>query len=230
MMRRVVLIAGHRREVDSVFGHLQACVVYEPYLERIHEAGAAPLIVSPGRTSTLDVVERVDAVVLIGGGDVDPSRFGSSAAGDAIDVDRDDYEIRLVELCRSRNIPLLAMCRGAQVLNVSLGGTLHEVSGHRQDTALSSASHTVAVRGDGLLEPIFGGGELKVNSFHRWAVDRLGDGMRVAAVSSDDVCEAIESTTEWWAAGIQWHAELLREPHALALFAGFVSVVEQGAN
>lgn len=227
MSRRVVLVVGHRREVDSVFGRLQSCVVYEPYLARLHEAGAAPLIVSPGPTSSVEVVDRVDAVLLIGGGDVDPTRFGSSAPGEAIDRDRDDFEIELVRLCRERHIPLLAMCRGTQVLNVALGGTLREVSGHRQEGDLSGASHGVSVRGDGLLEPMLGSGDLKVNSFHRWAVDELGDGVTVAAVSSDNVIEAIESTTEWWTAGIQWHAELLEEPHALALFSGFVSMVQQ---
>lgn len=227
MSRPRVLVVGHRRELDSALGRHRACVVSDGYLEHLHAAGAAPLIAWPGTSEPESLLEAVEAVLLIGGGDVDPRRFGSHATGDAIDPSRDDFEIAIVDGCRTNNLPLLGMCRGAQVLNVALGGTLKEVRGHRQEGDLMRPSHSVHIDADSALAGFFGATETKVNSFHRWAADGIPSDMRVVARSPDGTVEGTESTSEWWAMGIQWHAELLDDPYSHALFAGFVSTLER---
>jgi putative glutamine amidotransferase len=229
MSRPRVLVVAHRREVDSVLGPQRASVVYEGYLERLERAGALPVVAWPGASWGEDVLDPVDGVLLVGGGDVDPARFGSSAAGDATDSARDDFEFALVQACRTRAVPLLAMCRGAQAMNVALGGSLREVTGHRQDGSLGEPSHQVSLGDDSRLAGMLGPAELAVNSFHRWAVDRPSPDLAVTATADDGTAEGVESTGEWWAVGVQWHAELIQNDRASSLFRGFVSAIEGGA-
>jgi putative glutamine amidotransferase len=227
--RPLILVVGHRREVDSPLGRQRACVVYEGYLEHLDRAGAQSIVGWPGGSWGDDVLNVVDGVLLVGGGDVDPTRFGSRAHGDAMDAARDDFEFALVRTCRDRSVPLLGMCRGAQAMNVALGGSLKESVGHRQDLPLASPTHPISLEDGSQLARMFGAAEIAVNSFHRWAVDRPGQGLAVSAVTSDDSVEGIESTSDWWATGIQWHAELLDDDRGSALFRGFVADV-QGAK
>jgi putative glutamine amidotransferase len=222
-----VLVVGHRRTVDSVLGRQPACVVYEGYLDRLERAGTLPIIGWPGGRWADDVLDLVYGVVLVGGGDVDPARFGSSAAGDAMDAARDGFEFALVQSCRERKMPLLGLCRGAQAMNVALGGSLAERNGHRQGLPLTAPSHPVALEEGSRLARILAADELSVNSFHRWAVDRPAQGFVASAVAPDATVEGIESTDDWWAIGIQWHAELLDDGDP-ALFRNFAAAVEGG--
>jgi len=225
MTRPRVLVVGHGRDVESVLGTHRACVVGEPYLRALRQAGAIPLITWAGSGDPAGFLEVADAVLLLGGGDVDPARFGSDASGDAVDLERDEFEIGLVRACQEAAVPLLGMCRGAQAMNVALGGTLRQVADHRQQTALSSPSHQITLVEGSRLASILATSGLPVNSFHRWAVDRPAQGMRVSATAPDGNVEGIESETEWWAAGIQWHAELLADQRTAALFRGLISTV-----
>jgi putative glutamine amidotransferase len=222
-----VLVAPHTRALDTPLGTLEAALVYDAYAEKIARAGGEPLIAGPRSLHANSLLDRADAVLLIGGGDVDPRRFGSTSAGDAVDVRRDDFEVRLVLGSRDRAMPLLGVCRGAQVLNVALGGTLREIDDHRQDTGLSRPSHSIAIDPSSGLSRIVGAVELKVNSFHRWGPEALGEGLRTVARSEDGAVEAIEATTNWWALGVQWHAELLAHESSQRLFDAFVSSVER---
>ncbi|MCI0634818.1 MAG: gamma-glutamyl-gamma-aminobutyrate hydrolase family protein [Actinobacteria bacterium] len=219
----LVLVAGHRRTVESPLGTLPACVVYDAYLERLSEV-ATPVVVWPGHPETGPLLDLADAVVLIGGGDVEPSRFGSQAAGQAVDPPRDELETALVLGARERGLPLLGFCRGAQLLNVALGGTLREVDGHVQTAALSQPTHEVTIEQDTRLASTVSPDRIEVNSFHRWAVDRAGDGLVVTARAGDGVAEAIEAADGWYALGVQWHAELLEDGRAEALFQALTKV------
>jgi putative glutamine amidotransferase len=212
-----VLLAGHRRLVESPLGTQCSCVVYEAYLERL-SAVATPLVAWPGDSETESLLALADSVLLIGGGDVEPSRFGSDAAGQAVDTGRDELETALVLGCRERGLPLLGLCRGAQLLNVALGGTLRQVDGHVQTTALSHPAHEVNIEQGTRLASTVSSTLVEVNSFHRWAVDRAGDGLTVTARAGDGVPEAIEAADGWFALGVQWHAELLEDGWAEALF------------
>jgi putative glutamine amidotransferase len=212
-----VLVVGHRRSVESPLGTLAASLVYDAYLERL-SAVATPLVVWPGASETEALLDLADSVVLIGGGDVEPSRFGSKEPAQAVDPPRDRLEAALVLGCREREIPVLGFCRGAQLLNVALGGTLKQVNGHVQTAPLFEPAHEVSVEQGTRLAETLSPGRIPVNSFHRWVVDRPGDGLRVTARSGDGVPEAIESTDGWFALGLQWHAELLEDGRAEALF------------
>lgn len=228
MRPRRVLVVGHRRDLESVLGPQRACVVYEGYLERLARAGAVPLIAWPGELWDGGLLDWADAVVLVGGGDVDPAQFGSAAAGDAVDPERDRFEVALVLASRDRRIPLLGVCRGAQVLNVALGGSLREVAGHRQEALLGEPSHRVVFAPGSRLAGLVARPEAAVNSFHRWAVDRLGEGLAATAQSTDAVIEGVESTTGWWAVGVQWHAELLDADAGDLVFRGLVAAARGG--
>ena len=228
MRRPRVLVVGHGRDIDSVLGTHRVCVVGEPYLRALDRAGALPVIAWAGTSTPSDLLELADAVVLLGGGDVDPRRFNSNEPGDGVDLERDDFEFELVRSSREAGVPLLGMCRGAQAMNVALGGTLRRVDGHRQPGPLTEPSHRLVVADGSRLERVLGTTDLQVNSFHRWAVDRPAEGFRVTAVGPHGSTEGIESQTDWWAAGIQWHAEWQSEAQTVALFAALTSAVKGG--
>jgi putative glutamine amidotransferase len=191
-----ILIAPHARELDTVLGQLHASIVYDRYLEKIVVAGAQPLTAWPGTPDVDDLVAVADGVLLIGGGDVAPERFGGK--------------------------PVLGVCRGAQVLNVALGGTLRKVGGHRQESDLTQPSHSVQiVEGTRFAEAV-GTRELEVNSFHNWAPDALGRRLHVAGTSAD-VIEGLEFDGGWWGLGVQWHLELLDDPASQRVFDALVA-------
>lgn len=223
MSRPVVLVVGHRRSVDGPLGTLESCVVYEAYLARL-AAVATPVVVWPGGSESDSLLALADAVVLVGGGDVEPSRFGSQAEGQAVDPARDELETALVLGCRERGLPVLGFCRGAQLLNVALGGTLKQVDGHVQTAVLSEPTHEVGIEPGTRLAATLSPARTRVNSFHRWAVDRAGEGLVVAARAGDGVAEAIEAADGWYALGVQWHAELLEDGRAEALFQALTKV------
>ena len=228
MSRPLVVVVGHRRTVESPLGTLPACVVYDAYLERL-AAVATPVVAWPGGMEAESLLALADAVLLIGGGDVEPSRFGSEAAGQAVDVARDELETALVLGCRERRVPLLGFCRGAQVLNVALGGTLKQVEGHVQTAALSQPTHEVEIEHDTRLAATVSSSPIHVNSFHRWVVDRPADGLAVTARAGDGLPEAIESADGWYALGVQWHAELLEDGWAEALFRALAMTTRRNA-
>jgi putative glutamine amidotransferase len=219
-----ILVAPHVRELDTVLGQLHATIVYDRYVEKIVVAGGQPLAAWPGSPDIDDLVVGADGVLLIGGGDVAPERFGLASEGAAVNHQRDEFETRLVLAARARAKPVLGVCRGAQVLNVALGGTLREVEGHRQEGDLTRPSHSVHVVKGTRLAEIVGVPELEVNSFHRWAPDALGQGLHVAGTGAGEI-EGIEFDGDWWALGVQWHVELLDDPASQCVFDALVAAV-----
>jgi putative glutamine amidotransferase len=136
-------------------------------------------------------------------------------------------------------MPILAICRGTQALNIVRGGTLNqhlpelstEIS-HRQDIPSDQASHAVAVDPDSRLAAALGGSEIDVNSFHHQAIDRLGEGLRISARAPDGTIEAVEDPSRPFLIGVQWHAEtLIHRPYEEALFRRFVEACRrEGAD
>jgi putative glutamine amidotransferase len=223
----VIAVVALRLSIDTPFGEQPAAVVRGEYLSCLDAAGASPVILAPGTRVPAAVMDRLTGLVLVGGGDVAPERFGGRQAARDIDVDRDELEIDMVHHCRERRIPVLAVCRGHQVLNVALGGTLATVDEHVQDEPLAKPSHEVAVASGSRLAGSLDQEQLAVNSFHRWAVDAPAEGVEVTARAPDGVVEGIEwAADDWFAVGIQWHAELLTAPHAHSLFTAFVKATE----
>lgn len=217
-----IVIAPHARDLDTVLGRLRASIVYEQYFAKLVAAGAQPLVAWAGVHDVEDLVAGAAGVLLIGGGDVAPERFGLVVEGSAVDERRDAFETSLVHLAKAQGKPVLGVCRGAQVLNVALGGTLREVGGHVQAGELTEASHAVDVAPGTRLAQIVGAPALEVNSSHRWAPDALGRDL-VASGTAAGVIEAVESDERWWAVGIQWHVELLDDPPSQRVFDAFVA-------
>jgi len=188
------------------------------------------------------ILAAVDGLVLTGGEDVDPEYFGEKAHPKLGTVNRarDATEIALISAARRLRMPVLAICRGIQVINVECGGSLIQDISAQRSGALShdghggsrnQALHKVRIEKDSILALATGATEIEVNSLHHQAIDRLGDGLRVTAVAPDGIIEGIESSDDWWVLAVQWHPEEMdRCAHAGAepgpLFRAFAESVQ----
>jgi putative glutamine amidotransferase len=166
-----------------------------------------------------EMIEYLDGLVLTGGADVDPANYGQEAEDGlgAIEPDRDAWEIRLLAAARAKGIPVLAICRGLQLVNVVFGGTLRqhvelgEGVGHPQwDVDGHEATHRVHVVEGTLTSELFSE-EVGVNSLHHQVVDEVGEGLLVSAKAPDGVVEGLE-TPDRRIVAVQWHPELLEKP------------------
>ncbi len=190
--------------------------VNSAYLRAVAEAGAAPVILSPlaGVAQVAALLDGIDALVLSGGADVDPARYGAaphSALG-TLEPERDAFEFGLFAAARERELPVLAICRGLQLANVALGGTLwqdlpSERAPHLQSTRRQDRVHDVQVAPGSRLAKALGRTTHSVNSFHHQAIRDLAPGLRPTAHSHDGLVEGIETMDGWWFLGVQWHPE-----------------------
>ncbi len=204
------------------------------YLHALEAAGAIPLVVPPLTTALIeDLLDRVDGLCLSGGPDLDPESYNErrDELTGPIEPQLDVFEMALARAADARGMPILAICRGAQLLNVSRGGSLYqhlphvvgESINHRQPEPGPHPTHTVAVTPTTRLGAILGSDEAEVNSFHHQAVARLGDGLIVTGRAPDGTVESIEATDRAFVLGVQWHAEtLVDRPEQAALFRTFV--------
>ncbi|MGE3275578.1 MAG: gamma-glutamyl-gamma-aminobutyrate hydrolase family protein [Vicinamibacterales bacterium] len=215
------------------------CRALTDYLESIRRVGGEPIELPPSDEDAAVALGRAHGLLLTGGGDVDPALYGQAphATYEAADPGRDAHEIALVRAAMSLEIPIFAICRGMQVLNVALGGTLiqdipsmvngavdHDIREPRYQIAhevwVTKDSRLAALMGD-LLE---GGDTSQVNSRHHQAVDRVADGWTVTATSPDGVIEAMEGPGEVFRLAVQWHPEnFWRTGEFRPLFEGFVA-------
>jgi putative glutamine amidotransferase len=206
------------------------------YLRAIEAGGGIPVVVPPLRLELVEpILDRLDGLCLSGGPDLDPETYGRDADEHLgpTEPELDRFELAIARAADERGIPILAICRGTQALNVVRGGALiqhlpaHETAahglGHRQSVAGSEPSHPVEIDPESLLAATIGADRLEVNSFHHQAIDRLGDDLVVSARSPDGVIEAVEDPRRDFLIGVQWHAELLAgRPYEQALFKAFV--------
>ena len=213
-----------------------------PYVTRLRAAGARTAIVPPGEQGEPEeLLEPFDGLVLVGGGDVDPSRYGGGAEGPlyGVEPDRDATEIDLLLAADRLRMPVLAICRGMQVLNVAFGGTLHghlpSIEGmlpHGVPTEGTESMHDVRVAPDSQLMATTRAEVLRCSSHHHQGVDRIGEQLAATGWSEDGLVEAIEviPTDEddrtRWIVGIQWHPEDTAEhdPAQQALFEAVVNI------
>jgi putative glutamine amidotransferase len=197
------------------------------YLRTLDGAGAMPVVLPPVGEAE-EYLERLDAICLSGGPDLDPDAYGAPerhAELGPTEPSLDAFELALLTGALERGIPILAICRGLQALNVVCGGTLHQhVPGHRQTQVASKPSHGVEIAGGTRLTRIMGTRELPVNSFHHQAVDRVGSGLQVVARAHDGTVEAVEG--RGFVLGVQWHAETLFAHRRL--FEAFVAAAQGG--
>ncbi|MFN2387961.1 MAG: gamma-glutamyl-gamma-aminobutyrate hydrolase family protein [Thermoanaerobaculia bacterium] len=213
------------------------------YVRALLRAGLRPdeiVILAPGETGDGDF----DGVVLGGGGDVDPARYGQAARPDAnleLDAERDATDFAIFERAWKDRTPVLGICRGLQVVNVALGGTLlQDIASDRPSEVRHEAApgseksrrdHSVRIAPGSRLGAIAGARELPVNSRHHQAIDASAGALAVTATSPDGLVEAIEGRDGRWVLAVQWHPEnLIGDGASERLFAEFVDAARERAR
>jgi len=244
-MKPIVGIPSAFQEPQSKFGG-GASVVPQSYLRALEIAGGVPLLMPiTDQESTLQALySRLDGLLLAGGVDIDPVRFGESPHPELgkVDAQRDWVELTLTPWALADGLPVLGICRGIQTLSVAAGGSLWQdiatqVPGALQHTyypdyPYSRLSHSVQLEPDSRLADFLGDLELEVNSLHHQAVKDAGTGLWVTARSPDGIIEAIEGDGEAWVVGVQWHPEWLLDddPRMRHLFEAFVIACQAGRD
>jgi putative glutamine amidotransferase len=233
----VAVSAAVRIESDVSVARLRTT-----YLAALENAQLVPIVAAPLRdpSAAEALIGRVDGLVLTGGADVNPALYGEEPhpmLGALSDI-RDEWEVTLVHAARRNNIPLLAICRGAQILNVALGGSLIQDLpsqhpgdiNHDPDKPRNTRTHSVELPAETRLARAVGLTNFDVNSVHHQSIDRVADDLRVVAIAPDGVIEGIESSADsaWWCVGVQWHPEDLiqaTESWDRDIFAAFAKAV-----
>ena len=212
-----------RRPIIGITGNYDSgkCTLLEGYYRSVLEAGGTPIVI-PAFEDTdamVSLLDCVDALILSGGGDINPLYLGEEPIRELSSINpvRDSQEVLLVRLAVNRQIPILGICRGIQVMMAALGGKLYQdiykeagaTLKHSQDTERHVATHSVRIASSSKLAKIFGSTNLFVNSFHHQSVKKAAPGFAVTAVSPDGLIEAVESTRCKSMLGVQWHPECM---------------------
>jgi putative glutamine amidotransferase len=208
------------------------------YLASLREAGAEPVDLDPARDAVSQVLAACDGLLLTGGLDVDPAVYGEADRHPTVELapERDDYELALARTALARGLPILAICRGAQVLNVAAGGTLVQDLPSQQPSTLghsvveprTAIAHAVTVLAgtrlaDALGDRLGPDQRVAVNSRHHQAVRTVAPGFVQSAIAPDGVIEAIERPSGPFCVGVQWHPEnFWRTGEFAPLFRSFV--------
>jgi putative glutamine amidotransferase len=210
------------------YGVWEEAVIMVPasYVVALEHAGGRPLVLPPSADSLAETLDLVDAIILSGGGDVDPEHYGAEPhpATDSPRRERDDAELALLTAALERDMPTLAVCRGSQVLNVARGGDLvqhlPDALGHdrHRHTPGQFADHDVTVEPGSRLGAVLGD-RAPVKSHHHQGIGRLGEGLIPVAWAEDGTVEGLEDPTKRFALGVLWHPE---EGEDFALFRALV--------
>jgi putative glutamine amidotransferase len=217
------------------------CQLGQAYVTAVQRAGGLPLVIPVGidESALASLLSRLDGVLLSGGGDIDPLLFNGAPHPKVygISPERDALEINLVTTALQMDKPLLAICRGIQVLNVALGGQLYT---HIQDQVEHSLkhdwfpkfprdklAHTVSLKCESQLDQIYGADEIRVNSLHHQGISRVGEGLIATAFAPDGLVEGLEVKGAAFALGVQWHPECLPDdPGSQKLFSAFIQACQ----
>ncbi|MBT2523021.1 gamma-glutamyl-gamma-aminobutyrate hydrolase family protein [Arthrobacter sp. ISL-28] len=206
--------------------------IAEAYNSALLDAGAVPVAIAPGldHTAVQSVLDMVDGLLLPGGIDPHPRLFGETPHPTTnIDEELDELEIMVIAEAMRRRMPILGICRGSQILNVALGGSLiqHLEPGpiqHKQEAQLDITTHDLNLDPESRLGRLHPQTKLRINSLHHQAIGRVGPPLRVVGRSEDGVIEAIESIdASHWIVGVQYHPEWLRADGHDPLFEEFVA-------
>lgn len=210
------------------------------YLRAVEAGGGLPMVIPLMEEDSIEpLLDRLDGILLSGGPDLDPQHYGADPHAELgpTEPDLDRFELMVARCADARELPILAICRGTQALNVVRGGALHqhlpelgEEVLHRQQTPGTQTSHPVRIARGSRLAAALGyehevevADELDVNSFHHQAIDRLGEGLQVTASAPDGTIEAVEDPSREFLIGVQWHAEtLVHRAYEATLFRRFV--------
>jgi putative glutamine amidotransferase len=224
--RPLIGITSYDEPVAWGAWNVEAALVPSAYVRAVERGGGRALIVPPAEQGVTETVAALDGLIFSGGGDIDPGAYGATAhaATAGVNTRRDEAELALLRAALERDMPVLAVCRGSQVLNVALGGDLvqhlPEVVGHDRHlhTPGEFSDHDVRVDPGSRVGAILGE-RAPVKSHHHQAFGRLGGELREAAWAEDGTVEAIEDPSRRFAVGVLWHPE---EGEDLALFQALI--------
>jgi len=237
-MKPLIGITG-RKDTSARLHNSSLHAVGETYVRAIQKAGATPIILPPVMTveDCKVILERVDGLLFSGGEDISPNYYRQEPKSwiGGIDKERDESELALAKLALERQIPILGICRGHQILNIAVGGTLYqdlaaEVSGaldHAYAPArpMEQLVHAITISSGSKLAKILGNTDFMVNSVHHQAVRTIGSGMRIVAHAPDGIVEATELQDHPFCISVQWHPESLlkNDTTMLPLFKAFIA-------
>ncbi|MDH6350469.1 MULTISPECIES: gamma-glutamyl-gamma-aminobutyrate hydrolase family protein [Brevibacillus] len=207
------------------------------YVDSIYAAGGVPITIPivEDKTDYSEYIDLVDGILFTGGNDIAPYYFGENPLKELHSMSsiRDEYELSLFRKAYEKNVPIFGICRGIQLINVALGGSLYQdiysqipgALGHSPtQTASDELYHSIQISKHTQLYDIFGEERIFTNSFHHQSVKQLGKNLVATAFSEDGIVEALESTEERFLLGVQWHPECMtkRHPMFLKLFSAFI--------
>jgi len=233
-VRPIIGITSYAEEARWGAWQLPAALIPMAYVRAVERAGGRPLLVPPSEEGVEETLEALDGLVLSGGADLDPATYGAEPhpQTNGLRPERDGAELALLEGALDRDMPVLAICRGSQVLNVARGGDLlqhlPDVVGHEEHKATPGvfAEHGVDVLPGTKLHELVGN-RADVKSHHHQGFARLGEGLRESARAEDGTLEAIEDPSRRFALGVLWHPE---EAEDAALFEALVAEAERYRN
>jgi putative glutamine amidotransferase len=236
---QVAVVAYHLRPGRVSFWNVGGYGVPENYIDAIRRAGGRPALLLPGDdTPVEEMLESFDALLLVGGGDVEPSRYGRQPHAEVygLEPDRDGLEMALLRDADRREMPTLAICRGMQVMNVAFGGTLiqhlpdhTEYLEHGTPSGQDLVRHDVKLAPDSRIAEAAGAEVLSCSTHHHQGVEGLGEGVSASGWSEDGLVEALEREGGWMV-GVQWHPEddAKRDPTHQAVFDTLIAKAARG--
>ena len=239
MTSPIIGITSYRQEDDR---GLPVLSLGEAYVKAISQAGGLPVLIPLGihQSEIKDLIPRLDGILLSGGGDVAPALFGAENHPKviSIDPDRDQVETQLIQMGIENGLPFLGICRGIQILNVALGGTLYTHIPDQLDGAVHHPyipgkprdylAHDVRIEPNSFLSAILTQSLVMVNSMHHQGIARLASGLRPAAYAPDHLIEGVELENYRFGLGVQWHPECLTQYESMrALFRSFVEAARK---
>jgi gamma-glutamyl-gamma-aminobutyrate hydrolase PuuD len=225
-MRPIIGITSYAETARWGAWESPAALIPLAYVRAVENAGGRPLLVPPSQEGVEETLDAVDGLIFSGGADLDPATYGAQAhpATNGVRPERDDAELRLLEAALARDMPVLAVCRGSQVLNVARGGDLvqhlPDVVGtdtHKETPGVFSDHDVDVAAGTRLNELV--GDRAPVKSHHHQGFGRIGEGLEESARAEDGTVEAIEDPSRRFALGVLWHPE---EGEDAALFRALV--------
>ncbi|WP_243076224.1 gamma-glutamyl-gamma-aminobutyrate hydrolase family protein [Microbacterium sp. SS28] len=230
--RPVIGLTTYLEQAKQGVWDVRAAFLPQQYFDSVTSSGGVAVLLPPQPApdaAAEAVLDGLDGLILTGGVDVQPELYGQERhpSTDPARADRDAWELALFRGAEERRIPVLAICRGLQLVNIARGGTLHQHLPEALGTERYRvgggvfASNTVEVAPDTRLAGMLGDGAFDVHSYHHQGVDRLGDGLIVTASTDDGLVQAFESDGDGYVVGVQWHPEENAEDKRL--FAGLVA-------
>ncbi|WP_163653851.1 gamma-glutamyl-gamma-aminobutyrate hydrolase family protein [Listeria sp. PSOL-1] len=235
-MKPIIGITGNQlvKGINAFYGH-RVAYTQQRYIDVIQKVGGLPIILPIGDTSAATAaVDLLDGLLMTGGQDISPYFYDEEPLPEmgVYYPPRDAFELSLVDAALKRNKPILAICRGMQLVNVAFGGSLYQDGSkvaaplvqHQQHADEQLGSHKITIKKDSLLETIHHPGKF-VNSLHHQFINRLGKNLQVVARTADQMIEAIEfKHRKNFFLGVQWHPELMykMDPESEALFQLFI--------